>query len=51
MLHCQNCGSAVTERYARVFTPPGIDRPRTCPHCDNLVRSGAEVREAFGSNG
>jgi NAD-dependent SIR2 family protein deacetylase len=46
MLRCQNCESHVTERYAKVFTPPEIDRPRVCPNCSDMVRSGGRVREA-----
>jgi hypothetical protein len=46
MTECQNCGSFVTEQYARVFTPDGIDAPRVCPHCEDKVRDGASVREA-----
>ncbi|ELZ38119.1 hypothetical protein C471_11061 [Halorubrum saccharovorum DSM 1137] len=43
---CQNCGSFVTTDYVRVFTPNEIDRPRVCPDCEDLVRDGADVREA-----
>jgi len=43
---CQNCGSFVTTDYVRVFTPNEVDRPRVCPACEDLVRDGAEVREA-----
>lgn len=43
---CQGCGSTVTARYARVFTPNGVDEPRVCPFCEDRVRDGAEVREA-----
>lgn len=45
MPECQNCGSFVTERYVRVFEPTGISDPRACPHCDDMVRRGASVRE------
>jgi len=45
MPHCQNCSSHVTVQYVRVFSPDGIEDPRVCPHCDDLVRDGAEVRE------
>ncbi|WP_459888772.1 DUF7563 family protein [Halostagnicola bangensis] len=41
---CQNCRSFVTERYARVFTPEGIDEPRVCPKCPDKIRDGAEIR-------
>ena len=43
---CQNCGSFVTTDYVRVFTPNEVDRPRVCPACEDLVRDGADVREA-----
>lgn len=46
MPECGNCGSFITERYVRVFTPDGIDQPRACPYCPDVVRDGAEVREA-----
>lgn len=42
---CQNCGSFVTERYVEVFEPDGITQPRVCPHCDDMVRRGTDVRE------
>jgi hypothetical protein len=47
MPECQNCDAHVTERYAKVFTPPDSDQPRACPHCPDMVRSGSEVREAL----
>ncbi|WP_449271604.1 DUF7563 family protein [Haloferax sp. ATCC BAA-645] len=43
---CQNCDSFVTEGYVRVFAPEGMDAPRVCPHCEDLVRDGSQVREA-----
>jgi len=46
MIECQNCGSEVTERYAKVFTPGDVDQPRVCPHCPDKIRDGAEVRMA-----
>lgn len=46
MEQCQNCDSVVTDRYAKVFTPPDIDQPRVCPRCSDKVRDGADVREA-----
>ncbi|WP_438267184.1 DUF7563 family protein [Halorussus gelatinilyticus] len=46
MPECQNCGSFVTEAYARVFTPREIDDPRVCPECEDKIRDGSEVREA-----
>jgi len=41
---CQNCESFVTERYVKVFEPEGIASPRACPHCEDMVRRGKEVR-------
>ena len=41
---CQNCESFVTERYVKVFEPEGIARPRACPHCEDMVRRGKDVR-------
>jgi hypothetical protein len=46
---CQNCGSFVTERYVRVFTPEQISEPRVCPHCPDMIRDGADVRQARSS--
>jgi NAD-dependent SIR2 family protein deacetylase len=46
MPECQNCGSFVTEDYVRVFAPDGMERPRVCPNCEDLVRDGNGVREA-----
>jgi hypothetical protein len=46
MPECQNCGSFVTPAYARVFTPDGIENPRVCPSCEDMVRDGADVRKA-----
>jgi DNA-directed RNA polymerase subunit RPC12/RpoP len=43
---CQNCGSFVTSQYARVLSPEDVDDPRVCPHCEDRIREGAEVREA-----
>jgi NAD-dependent SIR2 family protein deacetylase len=45
MPECQNCGEHVTEQYARVFTPDGVENPRVCPHCEDMTRDGAGVRE------
>jgi len=45
MAECQNCGTHVTDRYARVFTPPDVEEPRACPHCEDLTRDGDGVRE------
>ncbi|QZX98551.1 DUF7563 family protein [Halobaculum rubrum] len=41
---CQNCESFVTERYVKVFEPEEITRPRACPHCEDMVRRGKDVR-------
>ncbi|RQG89091.1 hypothetical protein EA462_12010 [Natrarchaeobius halalkaliphilus] len=46
MPNCQNCGAFVTDAYARVFTPRGIDEPRVCPECEDKIRDGADVRSA-----
>ncbi|SFB80417.1 hypothetical protein SAMN05444422_102102 [Halobiforma haloterrestris] len=46
MPECQNCGAFVTDAYARVFTPRGVDDPRVCPDCQDKIRDGAEVRTA-----
>ncbi|MFA9518291.1 hypothetical protein ACERIT_13935 [Halopenitus sp. H-Gu1] len=46
MPECQNCGAFVTPAYARVFTPNGIEEPRACPSCEDVVRDGADVRRA-----
>jgi hypothetical protein len=44
--HCQNCESYVTEAYVRVFAPDSMDSVRVCPHCEDKLRDGADVREA-----
>lgn len=46
MPECQNCGSFVTVDYARVFAPDGMREPRVCPNCEDLIRDGADVRQA-----
>lgn len=46
MARCQNCGAFVTDAYARVFTPSGVDQPRACPDCPDKIRDGAEIRDA-----
>ncbi|WP_277555341.1 DUF7563 family protein [Halobaculum limi] len=46
MPECRNCSSFVTERYVRVFAPEGMNNVRVCPSCEDMVREGAEVREA-----
>lgn len=45
MAHCQNCRAHVTDQYVKVFAPDGETDPRVCPHCDDKVRDGADVRE------
>jgi len=45
MPECQNCGSHVTDQYARVFTPDGVENPRACPRCEDMTRAGAEPAE------
>lgn len=49
--HCNNCESFVTEAYVAVFAPDGYDTVRTCPHCEDIIRDGAEVREARAPRG
>ncbi|QLG60453.1 DUF7563 family protein [Halorarum salinum] len=51
MRECNNCGSLVSERYVRVFAPDEARGPRVCPNCEDLVRDGAEVREARATRG
>jgi hypothetical protein len=46
MPECQNCSSFVTEAYARVFTPDGVEEPRVCPNCEDKICDGVDVREA-----
>lgn len=46
MPECQNCGGFVTAQYARVFTPTGVDQPRVCPDCEDLMRDNGDIREA-----
>lgn len=46
MPECNNCGSFVTQNYVRVFAPTGMDNPRVCPRCEDMVRDGSNVREA-----
>lgn len=45
MPECLNCGAFVTPDYVRVFSPSGDD-VRVCPDCPDMVRDGADVREA-----
>lgn len=51
MPKCQNCGSFVTKQYVRVFTPPKVEEPRVCPECEDVVRDGADVRQARSPRG
>ncbi|ERG92669.1 MAG: hypothetical protein J07HQW1_02714 [Haloquadratum walsbyi J07HQW1] len=46
MPKCQNCGSFVSRDYVRVFAPEGLTDVRVCPQCEDVIREGAEVREA-----
>jgi NAD-dependent SIR2 family protein deacetylase len=46
MPECDNCGAVVTAQYVRVFAPTGMDTVRVCPSCPDMVRDGADVREA-----
>lgn len=46
MSECDNCGSFVTETYVRVFAPTDEESVRVCPHCEDMVRDGAEIRAA-----
>jgi NAD-dependent SIR2 family protein deacetylase len=46
MPQCANCSSFVTQRYVEVFAPDGRDTVRVCPNCEDMVRDGADVREA-----
>ena len=46
MPSCLRCGEFVTENYVRVFAPQGESGPRICPHCEDAVREGTDVRVA-----
>ena len=46
MPECLNCESFVTMDYVRVFAPDGMDNPRVCPSCEDVIRDGADVRSA-----
>jgi hypothetical protein len=46
MPHCRNCEEFVTDAYVRVFAPSRVATVRVCPSCEDMVREGAEVREA-----
>ncbi|WP_425541920.1 DUF7563 family protein [Natronoarchaeum mannanilyticum] len=46
---CQNCESHVTRSFVRVFTPRDVEDPRACPNCDDMTRSGSEVRASRSS--
>jgi len=46
MPECQNCSAFVTDAYARVFAPEGMQNPRVCPECEDKIRDGAQIREA-----
>jgi NAD-dependent SIR2 family protein deacetylase len=45
---CLNCNSVVTKQYVLVFAPPGFDRPRACPRCEDKTRTNGVVRDAKG---
>ena len=51
MPHCDNCEGFVTDAYVRVFSPPGMATVRVCPNCEDMVREGADVREAKAPRG
>ncbi|SIQ72755.1 hypothetical protein SAMN05421858_0209 [Haladaptatus litoreus] len=51
MPECRNFDSFVTATYARVFTPPGVEKHRVCPNCEDKIRDGSEVREARSPRG
>lgn len=51
MPECQNCGSAVTARYVRVFAPPDEPTVRVCPNCDDIIRERGGIREARSTRG
>lgn len=46
MPDCRNCGSYVTAQYVKVFAPDDLDTVRVCPHCEDVMRDGNDVREA-----
>ncbi|WP_336022412.1 DUF7563 family protein [Halobellus salinisoli] len=46
MPECQNCGSFVSRDYVRVFAPENVENARVCPHCEDMIREGAAVRDA-----
>lgn len=44
---CENCGESVSQRYAEVFSPEkNPDSVQCCPACPDMIRDGADVREA-----
>lgn len=45
MSECENCGTFVSERYARVFSRDG-NGVECCPACPDKIRRNGEVREA-----
>lgn len=49
MPQCENCGSFVTGQYVRVFAPDEMDTVRVCPKCEDMVRDGANIREAHAA--
>lgn len=51
MPECANCGAHVTERYVAVFEPDGVEAPKCCPFCPDLVRDGPDARDARSGRG
>lgn len=49
MPQCENCDSFVTDQYVRVFAPNEMETVRVCPSCEDMVRDGAETREAHAA--
>ncbi|WP_435147191.1 DUF7563 family protein [Halobaculum sp. P14] len=47
MPDCENCGSAVSADYVRVFAPDDMETVRVCPFCEDKIRDGTgDVRDA-----
>ena len=47
MPNCENCEGFVTAQYVKVFAPEEMDTVRVCPNCEDKLRDGGEVREAY----
>jgi len=44
---CQNCGTSISAQYVKVYEPDGVEQPRACPNCDDVVREGdGTIRES-----